>query len=299
MKDIITFKKERDLGEILNDTFKFLRLQGKELFGYIIKIAGPALLVMIFGYVLYTQSITSNFGSSNLFGGLETFTLNVLIGGIIILIAGLAYYALLYGVVNHYIKSYIKNNGVVVKEEITSGVRKDFWSLIGLNVLGGLMVGGGILLCVIPGIYVGVSLAAVYSILIMEKKSVTDAISYAFHLIKGEWFITFATMFVMGILYYILAIVFQIPQYIYFFFKMFVHAETISAGDLGGMFDWGYTILNAIAMIGQYLGYTLIAITTVFVYYNLNEKKNQTGTIERIEKLGNNNDKNDPLITYN
>ena len=61
------------------------------------------------------------------------------------------------------------------------------------------------------------------------------------------------------------------------------------------MFDWGYTIFSAIGMIGQYLGYTMMAIATVFVYYNLNEKKNLTGTIEQIENLGDTTD--DTLTT--
>lgn len=296
MKDIIPFKKERDLGEILNDTFRFLRQNGKELFGYIFRIAGPALLIMIVGLVIYTQSISSTIGNVGNFGGLETFTFTFIIAGLILIVSGLAYYALLYGVINHYIKSYIKNEGLVVKEEITSGVRNDFWSLVGLNILVGLMIAGGTVLCVAPGIYLGISLVATYSILIIEKRSVTDTIGYSFQLIKGEWWMTFITLFVMGILYYIMAIIFQIPQYVYFFFKAFTNAESITS-DPTAMFDIGYTILNAIGMIGQYLGYTLISVATVFVYYNLNEKKNQTGTLETIETLGSSND-DDTIIRY-
>lgn len=296
MKEIIQFKKERDLGELLNDTFKFLRQNGKELFGYIFRIAGPALLIMIVGLVIYTQSFSSTIGNDGNFNGLENSTFTFVIAGLIFVVSGLSYYALLFGVINYYIKSYIKNKGLVLKEEITSGVRKDFWSLLGLSILVGLLIVGGTLLCVAPGIYLGISFVATYSILIVEKRSVTDTISYSFQLIKGEWWMTFITLFVVGVLYYIMAIIFQIPQYAYFFFKAFTNAESVTS-DPTAMFDIGYTILNAIGMIGQYLGYTLITVATVFVYYNLNEKKNQTGTLETIETLGNSYDDN-TIIHY-
>jgi hypothetical protein len=67
MKETIIFKKERELGEILSDTFKFLRLEGKELFGYIFRIAGPALVIMVIAMSVYTRSALGGFGSTELF----------------------------------------------------------------------------------------------------------------------------------------------------------------------------------------------------------------------------------------
>ncbi len=300
MKETIIFKQERDIGEILSDTFKFLRLEGKELFGYIFRYAGPALLIMVLSMSVYTQ---------NVLGGFDAFTSginNPILGNspilqgpfwvaiLFLIISGLAYYALLYGVINHYVKSYVANNGIVLKEDISQGVKKDFWSLIGLNLLSGIIIGIGFAFCGFPGIYLSIAMIGTYSIFIMDRLDISNTISYSFTLTKGEWWNTFLTMVVTFILYYIMIIVFQIPQYIYFFIKAFVNAETITA-DPSVMFDWGYTVLSAIGMIGQYLGYTLIAITTVFIYYSLNEKKNLSGTLEKIDSLG--NDTEDTLIT--
>lgn len=294
MKELITFKKERELGEILSDTFKFLRLEGKQLFGYILRIAGPALLIMVIAMSIYTRSIVGGIDGLGALDGASSFTTTFWIAILFLIFSGLAYYALLYGVINHYIKSYIANEGVVIKEEVTQGVKNDFWSLIGLNLVSAIIIGIGLAFCGIPGIYFSIILICTYSIFIIDRLDISETISYSFKLIKGEWWMTFATIFVVGILYYIMIIVFQIPQYIYFFIKAFVYSETIST-DPTAMFDWGYTIFSAIGMIGQYLGYSLMAITTVFVYYNLNEKKNLTGTIEQIENLGGKDD--DTLIT--
>ena len=61
MKEKIEFKKERELGTILSDTFKFLRLEGKNLFGYILRIAGPALFILVISFVVYTKAIGNSF----------------------------------------------------------------------------------------------------------------------------------------------------------------------------------------------------------------------------------------------
>ena len=44
---LIQFKKQRDLGAILGDTFSFLRNEWKQLFTLIFKIAGPALILVV------------------------------------------------------------------------------------------------------------------------------------------------------------------------------------------------------------------------------------------------------------
>ncbi|PKA83847.1 Uncharacterized protein family (UPF0259) [Ulvibacter sp. MAR_2010_11] len=285
MNEKVQFKKQRELGNILTDTFAFLRGSGKQLFGLIFKIAGPALLVLVIAYVYYMQSTLGSLGGIGLGGSMESFTGNFILALFLLLVSAMAYYALLYGTVLHAIKSYVKNNGVILNEEVTAGVKENFWSLLGLSILVALMVGVGLIFCLIPGIYLAVVLALTYSIHVFEKRDVTDSISYSFKLIKSEWWITFATFLVIGILYYVILLIFQVPQYIYFFIKGFAMSETVSA-DTGEMFDWVYMALSSIGIIAQYLLQSILAITTALIYYNLNEKKNFTGTIETIESIG-------------
>lgn len=102
---------------------------------------------------------------------------------------------------------------------------------------------------------------------------------------------TFASLFVIFILYYIVIVIVQIPQYIYFFVNGFTVADTFS-GDPTDMFDWVYTVLSSIGMLIQYLLQTIIVIATAFIYFNLNEKKNFTGTMETIDNIGNRDESN-------
>lgn len=285
MNETIHFKKQRELGTILTDIFKFIRLEWKPLFTLIFKIAGPALIVLIAAYIFYMQSIFGNLGLMQSLEAFDTMGTTTVFSIFFLLISAIVYYSLLNGVVLHYIKSYINNNGVVSKEEVTEGVKDDFWKLIGTSFLVGIIAGFGMLFCIIPGIYLGVVLSTAYAIVIFERREVTDTISYCFNLIKNEWWITFATLLVVYLLYYFMMMIFQVPQYVYFFIKGFTMSQEISA-DPAMMFDWVYIVLTSIALIFQYLMYTMIVLGAVFVYFNLNEKKNFTGTFEEIDSIG-------------
>src|SRR5690606_6807372 len=202
MHETLNFKKQRELGSILTDIFKFIRLNWKLLFGMILKIAGPALLIMLGGYIYYMQSFVGGLGMLETVGSMQNFSTNMVLSFLVLIIAGIVYYALLNGVVLHFIKSYVKNGGVVIKEEVTNGVKNDFWKLIGTGFLMGIIVLVGFMFCIIPGIYLGVVLSTAYAVVVFEGKEVSDTISYCFNLIKYEWWITFATFLVVFLLYY-------------------------------------------------------------------------------------------------
>ena len=285
MHETLNFKKQRELGSILTDIFKFIRLNWKLLFGMILKIAGPALLIMLGGYIYYMQSFVGGLGMLETVGSMQNFSTNMVLSFLVLIIAGIVYYALLNGVVLHFIKSYVKNGGVVIKEEVTNGVKNDFWKLISTGFLMGIIVLVGFMFCIIPGIYLGVVLSTAYAVVVFEGKEVSDTIGYCFNLIKDEWWITFATFLVVFLLYYFVMIIFQVPQYIYIFIKALTMSQEISA-DPSSMFDWVYIALTSIGMVFQYLLYSIIVICAAFVYFNLNEKKHFTGTMETIDSIG-------------
>ncbi|QAA80234.1 hypothetical protein EI546_00135 [Aequorivita sp. H23M31] len=290
MNEKIHFKQQRELGSILTDVFKFIRLNWKPLFNLIFKIAGPALVVLIAAYIYYMQDVFGNLGMLQSLESFENFGTTSFLGVLILFIAILVYYSLLNGVVLHCIKSYINNRGIIDKEAVTVGVKEDFWRLIGTSFLVGILTVFGMMFCVIPGIYLGVVFSIAFAIVVFEKKEVTQTISYCFTLIKGEWWITFANLLVIFLLYYFINFIFQVPQYIYFFIKGVTMAQEISANP-AMMFDWVYILITSISLVFQYLLYIIIVLCTAFIYFNLNEKKNFTGTIETIESLGEREDR--------
>tara|TARA_R110000850_G_scaffold277086_1_gene422294 strand:+ start:17693 stop:18562 length:870 start_codon:yes stop_codon:yes gene_type:complete len=286
MKEYVEFKKQRELGAILTDVFKFIRLEWRDLGSLLLRIAGPVLLLVVVCYIYYMQSTFGGFQSFlSTSTPFEVFSISTVISLLLFVFSVLAFYSLLYATVLCYIKSYVAHQGKVDRQEVSDGVKRFFWSMLGLNILVGLIVGFGIVLCFLPGVYLGVCLALSAPILVFERKDVIASIGDSFKLIKDEWWITFATFIVIYILYYVIMLIFQIPQLFYIFFKGFTMSEEISANPFE-IIDWFSITLEVIAMIAQYTMFTLLIISIAMVYYNLNERKNFTGTLETIDQLG-------------
>ncbi|PCI12056.1 MAG: hypothetical protein COB73_00245 [Flavobacteriaceae bacterium] len=284
----INFKKYRDLGAIITDTFLFIRDNWKGYFGTVIKIAGPALVVLIVAmgyYMISLGGVMEGFTTGNEFS--ETDGLEAIFAVAIAMVSGVVFYVLMQMSSLYYIKSYIKNNGVADLNEVKQNVSQNFWRFLGYGILMILIVGLGTVLCFLPGIYLGVVLSLGTSILVFEGKSVGDAISHSFTLIKDHWWETFGVIFVVGLLVGILGMVFSVPTMIY---QMGSLMTNIGQDDPTAMFevysDPIYLGLAAISYIGQFLLSSITLIASVFIYYDLNEQKNLTGTIEQIDSLG-------------
>lgn len=281
----IEFKKKRELGDILTDTFGFIRTNFKSIINTLIKTTGISFLALIASIAFYLASTSNMVDSIGIGAGFNS--TNLIIGAVLMLITLMVFYGLMFGSILHYIKVYVTNNGVIDQTQISNGVKKDFWRIIGLGILSGLIVGFGLLLCVIPGIYVYVPITLVFTILIFRNTSVTDAIADSFDLVRNEWWITFATLLVIGIIAYIISFIFSIPALIYTFTKTFTMASEGSMSDPSSLFDWVYITLNVISSVLQYfILYLINSISSAFIYYNLNERKHNTGALEQIESLG-------------
>ena len=287
MQQYIEFKKQRELGEILSDSLAFIRNQFKPFFNTILRIVGPYLLVMLislgFYYYFIGDLATFDVESSNDFFN----PIMMVLVFFIFFVSIIAAYVMAQATVLFYIKSYANNKGVINFEEIKTNVYSHFWSFIGLGFLVGFSLMIGFLFCFIPGIYLYPILALSFSVMVFNQKGVSDAYSYSFTLIKDNWWITFATFLVIGIIVGVAGYAFNIPAYIYMMVRMGTLAgETDPLAISNGIFDPIYIILNLLAVSVQFLLNIITLVASVLIYFNLNEKKNFTGTYERIENLG-------------
>ncbi len=282
----IEFKKKRELGDILTDTFAFIRQNGKSLLSVLLKTSGIPFILLLLASAYYTHSSANIFDPVSIRNGGMYNSGTLIIALFAMLATLLVFYALLFGTVLHYIKNYIDNKGNVDLEVVVQGVKKDFGNIIGLGILSGLITFFGFMLCVIPGIYLYVPMSLVFSILVFRGTSISDAINDSFLLIKNEWWITFATLFIIAILIGVIGFVFSIPAVIYTFTKSFTAASEGSLADPSTMVDWVFIALNMLSSAAQYILYIITAISTAFIYYNLNERKHATGALEQIDSLG-------------
>ncbi len=283
----IEFKKQRELGDILSDTFGFIRNQFKPFFGTILKIVGPYIVVMLIAMGFYMYTVGDIFNVATVYNTVPDLSPIIMVLAIVVLMfSSIAAYVLAQGTVLHYIKSYIANNGVANHEEVHREVYRSFWSLIGLGILVGLSVFVGMLFCFIPGIYLGVPLSISFAILIFLKKDVMESYNYSFTLIKENWWITFATLLIIYIIVAVASYAFSLPSVIYMWIKMGIFSGEMDAETFNIFNDPVYLILNVFSTLIQFLMNIILLVSTAFIFFNLNEKKNFTGTFERIDNLG-------------
>jgi hypothetical protein len=284
----IEFKKQRELGEILSDTFAFFRNEFKPFFNTFFKIVGPFLAVMVVSLVAYLYFAGNTLNLLLLDTNMDVTNLaTIALVGFVYILSIVAVYTMSQSTVLHYIKSYSNGKGTTDFETIRKEVYDSFWSFIGLGIMVGLSVFLGLMICILPGIYLYVPLSLTFCILVFNRMNASDAYSYSFNLVKDEWWMTFATIFVIGIIIGIATYVFAIPTAIYQWIKMGVFSGEIDAEGVMDIFkDPIYILLNVIGTVAQFLLNLIGIIAGAFIYFNLNEKKNFTGTYERIANLG-------------
>ncbi|UBZ13060.1 hypothetical protein LDL77_14360 [Flagellimonas marinaquae] len=284
----IEFKKQRELGEILSDSFVFIRNEFKPFLGTILKIVGPYILVMLISMGFYMYTIGDIFNLTAIGNtSISTYSPLIMVLAVVaLLLSSIAAYVLAQGTVLHYIKSYIDNRGTTNYDEIRSGVYGSFWSLIGLGIIVGLSVFIGAMFCLIPGIYLAVPLSVSFAILVFLKKDTMESYQYSFTLIKENWWITFATLFVIYIIVAIASYAFSLPTIIYSWIKMGVFSGEMDAENFNVFNDPIYLLLNILSTLVQFMMNIIFLVATSLIFFNLNEKKNFTGTFERIESLG-------------
>ena len=284
----IQFQKQRELGDIITDTFRFVRENYKHLSILIFRISSPVLIILLLALAYYSYIGLDMMGgaffdlgsASNVDFGLYFISFFILVCAI------LAFYVLLNGTVLHYIKSYVQNDGTVIDSEVYSGVKGDFGGMLGVLILAGIITIAGTIFCFLPGVYLWVPMSLTPAILVLSRSSVSDAIGDSFSLIKDNWWITFFSLLIMTILVYIISLVFQFPLLIYYFIKAFTMSQEGTIADPSSLFDWVYVVFNVLSTFIQYLLMTIVIIASAFIYYNLDEKKNATGAYQTISNLG-------------
>lgn len=281
-KEYIEFKKERDLGSIITDAFKFIRLEGKSFFLTILKMAAIPIIITIITMIYWLVSFGGMLPGESDFPviglGLSGFLMVIayIVAIIVINLSGM-----------YYIKSYIDNNGNVKYDEININTKNKFWSFTGFGFLAMLIIFASMLLCVFPMFYTMTVLSLGASILVFENESATSTIGKCFSFITGHFWETFGVVIVVGLLVGILGSVFQIPAFIYQIIKMSTVMGNDDPSQIMGMYkDPIYLFLNLVSIVGKFVFYSITLITNVFIYFDINEQKNLTGTIEKIDSLG-------------
>lgn len=290
IKNYIEFKKQRDFGELLSDTFNFIRDEFKPYMKTVLIISAPSLVLFLIGMVFYSYTaIDSLIINENYLLG-YTFKDPGLFFSSLILYMFTFFLAMMYmsSSTLHYIKSYINNTGNANFEEVRRNVNQTIFGYVALGFLKWITLLIAMFLCFLPVLYFMVPMYVAFSIYVFEKQqNATDSYGKSYSLINEDFWLGIGLVVVIAILYYVITLAFSIPSTIYSYLKLGVFSDSIDPGSISYSVDPVFMIINIISTFFSVF-LNLIPITAgVFLYFHLNEKRNFTGTYERISNIGN------------
>ncbi|MBL4675341.1 MAG: hypothetical protein JKY70_03925 [Mucilaginibacter sp.] len=290
MQPKVELAKTRDFGEIINDTFTFIKQNFKELiknaylFCGVLFLAG-ALLTSLQQYKMMKafedvqQQTTPTYDSVN---GTTMFGVNYFIGLFLIMLAGtlltlsvISYMAL------YKQKGSIKPTSAEVWAYIKYYVGRSLLNTLVMIILLPL----AFVLCIVPGFYLAPIIALILPIIVFENGSFSYAFNRSFQLIKNNWWLTAGAMFVSWIIAYFIMAAISLPASI-------IGMSTILFRPTTALHNMGLAavIVTVLVQMVAMLVYIVPTVTLSLCYFNLAETKEGTSLLERINNLGNNAD---------
>jgi hypothetical protein len=183
------------IGEILSTAFQLYRRHWRTLLAIAAVVVVPlTLLQYLFGDLIRTQGETTRNGVV-----VETATWSVGIAGLLAALVGILMYLVLTGAITRAVAAEVAGEDPSVEQSYRFGFHR-LGSVLLVSVLVGLAIIGGLILLVIPGIYIGVRLAVSIEALVVEGRRGTQAMGRSWGLVGGHWWHAFFTLLVAALL---------------------------------------------------------------------------------------------------
>jgi len=289
MKQPIELRRVRDFGEIINDTFTFLKENFKPLFKALFIICGFFVLAGAATTALTQLKLvgmtTTKFNPDTYDSATTAYSYftAAIVNALILVFAQLSIYL----VTLCYIAVYLeRKDRQPTFAEVWGFFKFYFWRALGSSILMVLLIAVGFLLCVIPGIYLMPPLYLLFPIIVMENTSFRYAFNKSFTLVKDNWWMVFGVIVVMSIIVSVLGAFINVPMSLILTTRSFVSLKSFNTPIV--IF---FSIMRNVLM----LAYTLPAIALTMCYFSLSEQKDGTGILGRIDMFGKGTDNSNDL----
>ncbi len=283
MQNKLEFRKLREFGEIINDMFQFIKQNFKPLMKTYIYLCGFFVLAGMLAAIMYQLGLKDlGFGymgasaSSNPITRFsQLFTFNYFL---VIIFSVLNYTAIVVSTLS-FIALYIqKDNQAPSVDEVWAYFKYYFLRVFGSSIAIGIFLVLCFLFCGLPFVYVFPAMSLFYSVMVLENGSFEYSFSRSFKLLKDQWWVTAGAIFVIWIITYACMSMASIPAIILTMAAAFTKAST------------GLSTLAIIsATVIQYVCQVFMILPVIGVslcYFNLVERLENTGLLERINNLG-------------
>ncbi|MGI4884515.1 MAG: hypothetical protein ACRYFR_06090 [Janthinobacterium lividum] len=284
------FRQERDFGQKISATFEFIGVHFRPLGRVLLYIALPAALVQgVLSGLLQTQLVArmqtaTGAGAGGvwqrqgaLYGTMftsPTYYLNTVVSQVFTTLLILS----VYGYLLHCLAGPAGSGRPATVADVWAVVKREFlgtfFSLWGLGVLVGL----GLVVFFLPGLYLMVALSLFFVVRLVEGTGFGATVSRCLFLTRGKWWSTFGVLFIMVLLLYVLL----------------AAAGSVAALLAGGLTSMVQSVKSplfsvtvaAITTLFTLLVYPPILLVLAFQYFNLVERKESRGLHALVDQLG-------------
>lgn len=273
------FAKKRSISEVINASFRFIRLEFLHIAKPILFIVGPLLLL---SSILSTQYQTDIFSNLDQFKG-NPFEMYDIGSMLLLNILALFVMIMLNIIIYEYIRLYIEDDEsrfhTVTLFNLTIKKIVPFFLY---NLLYVILLLVAWMLLILPGIYFSISLSLVFAVMIQENLGFMDALRRSSALVKNHWWFTLGVIFLSLIIIYVLQIIVALPATIMGVIIGLngLEPDLVEGVDLGLWMG----IVSALNQL-SYLIYGMYLVVIGVHYFNLRERKNASGLLDRIDSL--------------
>jgi hypothetical protein len=281
----IELAKPRDFGEIINDTFLFIRQNFKPLLKYFFIFSGFFILASSATTVLIqikAIGMVNNFNPNSFEGyngatSLLSFYVNLLLTLLFIM---LEYLSITVTVLCYMTLYKQKRNTIPTAEEMWGYFKFYFLKALFSSILLYIIIAIGTMLCIIPGIYLYPIMMLVLPIMIVENTSFGYAFNQSFRLIKDNWWATFGVLVIVFIIIYVASLLVAVPSALLNAGNFFVRLNSKTPVTLP------VAIITTILQEVSHVFHIITVVAIGLCYFNLSESKEGTSLNERISQFG-------------
>lgn len=283
MKDKVEFRQLREFGELIGDTFLFMKQNFKPLMKSFFALTGIFIVGGIISSMIaqlqlvgIAQAAGTTFDDSprNMF-------YNVGFTYVLSIVFVLLTYTSMYVSILSYIALYIEKGNVAPSiDEVWAYFKYYFFRMMGSGILLFIFFMLCLILCILPGIYVYPAVTIFAPIMILENGSFTHSFDRSFKLLKNEWWITAAVILVINLIFYAFSTLVQLPAIIIMMVGAFTQGERTITN--------AYAVISAVSQQISYIFMIIPIICSSLIYFNLVERKENLGLFQRMDSLGQN-----------
>lgn len=280
-KKILDLREKRDIGQVVNATFAFLRLSYFKMFRDIILFSSPffAISGICIAGVQYDHPALFGFDTDYFYLPFYwVYIVSAIMGTVVC-----------YSIVTNYVLQYVQNGtNQFDRSIILNRIWKHFFGLLTVSVFYTLANYGSLLFLIIPGIYFAIANVLARSVYVLENVddgrwiSIGGAFNESRRLITDNWWLTFALYFILAFLVGLMGYVFSVPELAVKFLINFSSRSEI----MNDSYKLYYTISVAFTSVGRGLLLPISITAWCIYYYSLKESKDQTALLESIETIG-------------